>query len=270
MIPEISASNLAGFIGLHEYKPQHEVLFEILCKDRSILPKIEEIQREHGRRSFKKTLNDLQRDSAIQHCIQSALRNCRENENVSDIIAETQAKAEAVIILQYPQYSDKDERSRLAKEIAGMVSKQRGIQNETAILNNYETQRNVRVTERNARMYRKDCGSYQLIGKIDGYVESQNRVVDSKERTRPWPKVPLYDEIQLRTYMILTGAAEAELVERFPDGTTRTTKYMNDVEKWKPIQDLLEKTVEKLNDILTNPEELKRIVISNTVKVDQC
>jgi hypothetical protein len=116
-------------------------------------------------------------------------------------------------------------------------------------------------------MIRKDFGTFKLVGRIDGYVESEKRIVDSKERTREWPTVPLYDEIQMRIYMIMTDAREAELVERFPNGTTRHTKYTNDADKWNSLRSAIERAVQKLNTAIENEEELKRIVFMNTVEV---
>jgi hypothetical protein len=62
-------------------------------------------------------------------------------------------------------------------------------------------------------------------------------------------------------------ALEAELIERFPNKTERHTLYTNDADKWKHIQDLIEKNVAKLNEALHNEDELKRIVFANTVEI---
>jgi hypothetical protein len=111
-------------------------------------------------------------------------------------------------------------------------------------------------------------GSWTLVGRCDGYVASENRIVDSKDRTRHWPQVPLYDEIQLRCYMTMYDAAESELIERFPDGQTRHTKYLNDPAKWATLQTAVEAGVATLNAIAADDEELKRVVFANTVCVD--
>jgi hypothetical protein len=62
-------------------------------------------------------------------------------------------------------------------------------------------------------------------------------------------------------------AKESELIERFPDGTTRHTLYPLDAEKWATLQTAVEKGVEKLRRAMVDEEELKRIVIANTVCV---
>jgi hypothetical protein len=67
--------------------------------------------------------------------------------------------------------------------------------------------------------------------------------------------------------MNMTGATESELIERFPNGQVRHTKYINDPEKWASIQTAIERAVEKLNLAMTDDEELKRIVYANTVAI---
>jgi hypothetical protein len=62
-------------------------------------------------------------------------------------------------------------------------------------------------------------------------------------------------------------AREAELIERFPDGNVRHTKYLNDPEKWKAIESAVSLAVAKMNMALEDPEELKRIVFENTVSI---
>ena len=106
------------------------------------------------------------------------------------------------------------------------------------------------------------------MGRTDGWVAAHNRIVDSKDRTRFFPEVPIYDEIQLRTYMRMSGATEAELIERFPDGRSRTTKFLNDPAQWATIEESIKAAVVKMNQILDSPTDLERIVLKNTVKAN--
>lgn len=69
------------------------------------------------------------------------------------------------------------------REVASQIHKMRGLRNENQILDEHEKEAKVIVTDRNTRMARKDYGQFILLGRIDGYVASQNRIVDSKERT---------------------------------------------------------------------------------------
>jgi len=265
MIPELSASKVAGFIGLHKYQNPDEIIYELLVKDPVGKVKVNELQTELHRQPYNKLVQSILRESDVKDCIASGITAAQSTSNVTRVLDNVQHQAEAVLALRHESLPS-ELRSRLANEIKGSVSKQRRLANEDGILNAYEATSNVKVTERNTKMVRKDCGTYKLIGRCDGYVASQNRIVDSKDRTRMWPSVPLYDEIQLRCYMQLYNATESELVERFPDKTTRHTLFPNDPVKWAHIHGLIERNVERLNSALEDDEELKRIVCLNTVE----
>lgn len=265
--PEISASKVAGFIGLHKYQDINDVFYDILVKDKELKSKIHQIETTYKRRAFNQVLNEVLRDPNVMDCISLGMKEVQNTANVTDVLDDVQARAKVILDLRKDMYSD-EVRARLAEEIRGKISQRRGLLNEDAILNNYETERDVKVVERNTKMLKKRYETFGLIGRIDGYVASEKRIVDSKERTKFWPTVPLYDEIQLRCYMDMAGAKESELLERFPDGTTRTTKFVNDPEKWNALYGLIEKSAAKLRTIAEDPEELKRVVFARTISVE--
>lgn len=268
MIPELSASKVAGFIGLHKYQNPDEIFYELLAKDLVGKTKIANIQKEHNRQSYNKVLNEILKDTAVKDCISCGVSAAQRTTDVTGVLEDVQQQATTVLALRHDNLPE-ELRNRVAEEIRGQVSKQRGLNNEEKILDNYETVKEVKVVERNTKTIKKDMGNYKLVGRCDGYVAEQRRIVDSKDRTRAWPTVPLYDEIQLRCYMQMYDALESELIERFPDRSTRHTLYPNDPEKWKHIHDLIERGVSKLNHALHNDEELKRIVFVNTVEIYQ-
>jgi len=263
-VPELSASKVAGFIGLHKYQSPHEIHYELLLKDKTMRERILALEKQYGRRSFTGLLNEVLREQPIADCISMGVRDASKTQEVGSVLEDVESQARLILDLRQDALP-RDVRDRLASEIRGKVSKGRGIQNENAILDQYETHRDVKVTERNTKTVRKDYGSFRIVGRTDGFVASENRIVDSKDRTRWWPQVPLYDEIQLRCYMDLTGATESELIERFPDGRVRHTKYLNDPVKWASLQSAIEMMVGKLARCVTEEEELKRVVFANTV-----
>ncbi len=266
--PEIPASKVAGFIGLHKFQDQNEVFYDLMMKDKELKAQIVELENANGRRSYSQVANEVLRDPVIMDCVSAGIAAAQKTADVSSVLADVEDKAKVVLNLRRDTFTP-ELRARLAEEVRGKVSKQRGIYNENTILNNYETEREVKVVERNTRTIKKAYENFAIVGRIDGYVASENRIVDSKDRTKFWPTVPLYDEIQLRCYMDMTGATESELVERFPDHTTRTTKFINDGDKWKSLYELMEKNVIKLKAVVENPEELKRVVFENTVCINQ-
>jgi hypothetical protein len=266
MIPVISASKVAGLIGLHKFQDASEIKYELLCRYPETKTKIQAIEQAENRKSRQKILNDVLKDEAIRNCVFSGLRACKYTTDVPRVLKDVEKKAATILSFRGNEYTQ-ETKEWLASEIRGAVSKRRGLDNENHILNNYETERDVKVTERNTKTITKDYGLFKITGRTDGYVESENRIVDSKDRTRKWNEVPLYDEIQLRCYMNMTGASESELIERFPDGTTRHTKFMNDPEKWATIQLALEEAVVELRKAMEEEETLKWIVFQNTEEV---
>ena len=266
MIPTISASKVAGIIGLHKFQEQHEVLYDLLRRDKAGRERITVLEASANRRPFQQVVDEVLKDSAVKNCIYAGLRACQKTQDVKGVLLEVETKANILLNLRYDHYAP-EIRQALVGEIRGKISKQRGINNEAQILNNYETAHDVKVTERNTRSLKMDMGKYILTGRTDGWVASENRVVDSKDRTRWFPEVPVYDEIQLRVYMKLLGCPEAELIERFPDGRSRVTKFLNDAEKWQTIEKAIETSVDTLNAALVDEEALKRIVFANTVEI---
>lgn len=264
MIPELSASKVAGFIGLHKYQNPNEIAYELLCKDLVGKTRVAEIERALNRRSFNQVVNEVLKDGPILDCISSGIKAAQQTRNVAGVLDEVEAQAGLILELRRDAFTP-EVRAQLAAEVRGKVSKQRGLNNENHILDQYEAQRDVKVTERNTKTIKKDFGTWKLVGRCDGFVASEKRIVDSKDRTRHWPQVPLYDEIQLRCYMVMYDATESELIERFPNGQVRHTKFLNDPEKWNSIVTAVQRGVDKLNLALHDEEELKRIVMANTI-----
>lgn len=264
-IPEIPASKVAALIGLNRYQNPNEVIYSLLQKDSRLKKQIESIEKEHNRRSYQKVVNEVLAQDPIRDCVAAGLDACKKTTDVSSVLESVEDAAKLILALRN-DHLNSELREQIAAEVRGKVTKQRGLNNEETILNNYEKEQDVKVTERNTRMIRKDYSTFKIVGRLDGFVESENRIVDSKDRTRVWSSVPIYDEVQMRCYMDMTGASQAELIERFPDKTTRTTKYMNDAEKWKAIYDAIQQKVSIIQDILNDAEKLKRIVFLNTVE----
>ena len=156
--------------------------------------------------------------------------------------------------------------AQLLADARGEVAKKRGLGNEDKILNTYESERKVVLTERNTRMLRTEKEFFTLVGRTDGFVAEQNRVVDSKDRTRFFTSPPEYDIIQLRVYMHMLNAADSELIEKFPKNPTRHTVYVNSSEEWADIEANLNLAARRMNEILTDESSLEDLVFKNTVE----
>jgi hypothetical protein len=156
--------------------------------------------------------------------------------------------------------------TQLLSDARGEVAKKRGLSNEDKILNTYEAERKVVLTERNTRMLRMEKEAFTLVGRTDGFVASQNRVVDSKNRTRFFSEVPVYDIIQLRVYMHMLDATDSELIEKFPKQATRHTVFTNDPAEWADIEANLNLAARRMTEILADPSSLEDLVFKNTVE----
>lgn len=265
-IPEISASKVAAFIGLNPYQSPDETAYSLLLKDPVLKEKIQAAERTYNRKSYQSVVNKILADDTIRDCINSGLNSCKKTSDVNGVLESVEQSANIILTLRHDSLTP-ELRTQIATEVRGMVSKRRGLDNEDSILNTYEQEQDVKVVERNTKMLRKNYGKFKLVGRTDGFVASENRIVDSKDRTRVWKTVPIYDEVQMRCYMDMSGVTETELIERFPDKTTRHTKFKNDAEKWKVLQTAIEKKVDALLEAIADPEKLKRIVFANTVEL---
>lgn len=265
-IPEISASKVAALIGLNKYQSPHEVMYDLLNKYDPIKAKIASIQSKERRIPTTKLKYAVLATPAIKNIVSTGISVCVGLTDITEALKDVERQARVVINLRHSELPS-EFREVLVTEVCGEVRKKRGLNTENTILNTYETDNNVKVEERNTKTFRKDYTDYKLIGRTDGYVAEHKRIVDSKARTRWWPEVPMYDEIQLRVYMELSGCLETELIESFPDGRVRTTKYLNSSEKWGAIETEIKDAVKKMNTMIENEEALRKLVYANTIIV---
>jgi 5-hydroxyisourate hydrolase-like protein (transthyretin family) len=231
-------------------------------KDKAIAARIAEIETRLGVRSFNSLKASVFKDNNVQGIVFSAIDAAKKD--LKGALTDVESQTRTLLDMRYTHLTP-EVRGLLAAEAKSEVRMKRGLNNENKILNTYEVDHNVEVTERNTKNLNMDFGTFKLTGRTDGWVAAHNRIVDSKDRTRFFPEVPIYDEIQLRVYMKMTGATESELIENFPDGTKRVTKFMNDVEKWDLIERCLRDATTRMNDILADDSQLEVLIGKNTV-----
>jgi hypothetical protein len=262
--PEISASKVAALIGLNPYQQPNEVMYDLLSKHLPTKIRMAKIESDENRKALSKVKNDILYTQAVKDLVANGIQACVGKTDISGILEDVEKKAAMIIDLRHSELPETVQ-ELVAKEVRGAVQKKRGLNNENSILNTYEDENKVQVKDRNTVTFKKLYNGWRLIGRTDGYVEEHQRIVDSKARTRWWPQVPLYDEIQMRVYMELSGAKEAELFEVFPDARTRTTKYVNDPAKWNTIHTQLTEVVGYMHSATVNDEDLLPIIFANTV-----
>jgi len=268
MIPEISASKVACIIGMHAYQSVDSIMYDLFCKDKIVKARINDIERRNARSGLNAVKNQVLADSAITTTVAIALEQCKTATDLTAIMNNVENQAKLALGLRFPEFAP-ELRDLMVSEVRGAVNQRRGLANENTILNTYEQDTGREVSQRNTKTFKKNFGDFKLIGRTDGHVESMNRIVDSKDRTRKWATVPIYDEIQLRVYMNMANATDSELIERFPDGTKRNTVFVNDPTRWGLIEGGVRSAVAKMNAMLDDEdgEELERLVFANSVSI---
>lgn len=261
--PEFSASAVAAIIGKNPYKKPYEAIYNVLLKDNAIKAKIRQLEASNTLYSLDGMRRKIASMPAVRQIVSSGIQAAAQTENVVGVVEQATCDTDAIAAASFPDLPEAV-RKALVKECASDIHKQRGLRNEDGILNQYETKTSTQVSQRNTHMMRKKYGGFAICGRIDGYVSSLNRIVDSKERTVYWDAVPVYDEIQLRVYMDLMDCPESELVERFPNGTTRNTIFKRDPEQWDIIQSGLQKVADEMREAVADDEKLLRIIKLNS------
>jgi hypothetical protein len=262
--PNIPASKVAGLIGLHQYQNAREIMFDLMMKDSSVKVKLDEIIKSNNRSSLAKMKREILQDQDIAAIVGSAVRQTEGLADIKPVLNDAETSARMALGLRHPSMTPAV-REIMVSEIRGAVGRRRGNNNENAGLDAYAAVNEVVVQDRNTKTFKKSYDGFELNGRPDGYVASLNRIVDTKERTRWWPKVPIYDEVQLRVYMELTGAQDSDLNEVFPDGRRRQTNYKNDPEKWQVLQSGIVSAVKTMHETIADPDQLRDLVFANTV-----
>lgn len=264
-IPEISASAVAALIGMNPHRAPHEVMYQVLRKNVAVKTAMVRLEQLHNRTSIEGMKKLILEDQDIRRIINDGIYKTRKDADIRAVVDKAYSSINVIAAIRWPKLPHEN-REPILRDVAGEIHKRRGLQGEKAILDTYEAETGHTVIERNTKTVKKSYGNFTLLGRIDGFVEKLNRVVDSKKRTRFMPTPPVYDEVQMRVYMDLLGAKDAELVENFPDNTTRRTVYENDHNKWGPIMEALNLAASEMIEASQNEEKLLEIIEANTFK----
>jgi len=128
MIPELSASKVAGFIGLHKYQNAHEIAYELLCKDLVGKIRVAELEKTYNLRAYSKLVNEVLHEWPIMDIVQSGIKSAQHTTNVQSVLKEVESQAALVFDLRRDTLP-LELKARLVSEVRGQVAKQRGINN---------------------------------------------------------------------------------------------------------------------------------------------
>ena len=124
MFPEISASKVAGFIGLHKYQNQHEIAYELLCKDLVGKTRVAELEKTHNLRAYSKLVNEVLHEWPIMDIVQSGVKSAQRTANVQEVLKEVESQAALVFDLRRDTLP-LELKARLVSEVRCQVAKQR-------------------------------------------------------------------------------------------------------------------------------------------------
>ena len=280
--PRFSASDVASLLGKNPYKTRNETLLKTLKMIPKFKDIIRQVKKTTGKKSEREIIKDASPEikSVLKESIKSVIISTSETEIEKTIQsfkekllltiventllgtreANTIEMKEAILRINIGETTLKEESEQLTlnenvisnientKEVEVLVSqiqKERGIQLETVVEDNYSLKTEIPVLERNT-FTNYECDQYKLIGFIDGMVE--NKVMETKNRKRFWKDPPLYDIIQLRCYMFMKGKLDGILYENFPQEESRETFIVWNQDEWNEIHEGLCNVV----DIISN------------------
>lgn len=241
----ITSSSLAKYTGHNTYEPIEKVVQEILIKNNLRVGEIPKTKLEEE-------IVSLSEESVAQLKVDLKLPDS------SDVRAITKA-VQAIVkpsLISGTEDGSRNEINKGVTEVNSEVLKTlipsiqqdvrmfRGCKREANNLDKIQTSKGIQITERNSKMYCGElyrCEEYvvMLRGKVDG--QSDDTIIESKNRTKCLFKVLRgYEQVQLESYMFLTGLNKALLTEHYND-THHCIEYIHDEEFWK---ECLEKMVE--------------------------
>jgi hypothetical protein len=133
-------------------------------------------------------------------------------------------------------YESKIEKDLLMKDLpcsvgaisTDYVNKERGIREESKILDSFESRNKTIVKKRNDRMYYITLLGIKIGGRIDGYDDNSTKLIEVKNRqNRFFRKIPLYEQVQCEIYLRMLNLDKCIHIERF-NGEDIETEYMKD------------------------------------------
>lgn len=233
----LRCSDLAKLTGHNKYEPLDKVINTILSKngiqDRyvptsNIEDKLTNLTSEQ--------ISTLQTElglppSATLDEIESTIKSTVMKESYASTIteSESQSKVDAKLV-------DKPILQSLSIGIKQDLRMRRGNIKENANLNVIQSKKNIKIGKRNSQMftkelYRGDKYVVVLRGMVDGMTD--DTIIESKNRTRELFKVLReYEQVQLESYMFLSGLHKAILTEHYND-TEFCIEYAHDEGFWQ-------------------------------------
>lgn len=156
----------------------------------------------------------------------------------------------------------KTDQQDIIKSIESKINCKFGSTQENTAINQYQNKYNTLITNKNNKFYKKkiqsiDSYSIYVGGYVDG-IKDDGTIIEVKNRMRKFfDPLPMYDIIQLQTYLFILNSSNGELVEQLKDNKNniKTTLIDIDLQMWENlIQPKIIQFCKAIIKILNNKE----------------
>ena len=257
-ILKIKASLISKLAGFNRYCTRDEIFEELLNSNPWLIPKLKLQQHRHYSTSTERELAKLSSEELKN--IGSSLGLNIQNLSQRQILAKlTQTLASCVQTTceqtskdTLRQFLEKNTtiKDKLSKCLEQDIRIKRGCYQESRCLNQFETSTEIPVINRNTKLYQKqlfDCYRdfvVNVVGRVDGMSADGSTVIETKQRRNGFfDKIPIYEKVQLETYLWLTDLKQAIHIQNY-DKQQRPVMYLPDPELWTDVMQKLQKFIE--------------------------
>jgi len=278
---KIYASELAACVGFNKFKSVEQVAIDVFARTDPI--------------AYQKALdrNHLKQREAIEN----ALENLHLTERVGNLVhdsGENYIKDLDKIIVELGDKAD----GQLLKDLTSYVFTERGKISEDSSINMFENEMKKIVNNRNNKFYKKFIDyfpnsendidkttenvidkkneteteitkykKYMIGGKVDGITDDGTLVEVKNRQYKLFDRIPVYEKIQIHTYMFLTGILQCHYVQCYRD-TSNTELLHFEQNFWDDVKSRLTIFVKKIDKVLSDQTIQDELVITKTFKVD--
>lgn len=228
------ASDVAAISGYNKYKEPWQILEFVFKRfdGKNIYNKLKEYFNDNNMEltmhseKFSKMTKQIGGDDFVKKLLKTA-SSLKTNKEIDQMTEQVSEDLNKTCLDKIKNVKDK---SFFRKSIKSAINKNFGTSSEKRTLNDIEKKLNCKITNNNDKFYMKQMGvinkyKWYLGGRVDGFTDSsahilnnKMKVVEIKNRRSKWfmkYDPPIYDQIQLQTYLILTKLEHGLLIEQY-------------------------------------------------------
>ncbi len=216
---EIYASEVAAFIGKHQYSSQNTIFEKIAIRTGHKKPRV---------------IEEKLKRKIVNECVEEA-KKVEEAANPIELNEHLAAYTEKVNTALAPHTEELNEEDK--RDVLSAPIKSRGCKKEKTGLDSCEKKLNISIVDRNTRRGELVIDKCKIVGRPDGFamINETENIIENKARIRMNTGAPIYDMIQLLVYMKMFGCKRGVLYEQFPDGNSRSTNYCLRDADWEVV-----------------------------------